>query len=1005
MSKKGFTLIELLGVVTLIALISIIIIPNITSNINSKKNEISDSNMKLLTSAADVYIERNSNKYTNTYEADGSTYCIPIQSLIDDGVLITPFKYANGNEVDYSDVVKASYQANYNTFNYELVSNNECTEFVNYVSRPQLFNNMIAVVYDNGVWRKADVNSKWYSYSEKRWANAVLVNEFKGSGANSKSRYEYKESPAGTVINENDILAYFVWIPRFRYKLFNSNDPVSIDIIFEGVGAPKSQGTVSGQWLTHPAFSADRKELSGIWVAKYEAGNSNNSVVFKSSLTPWTDIGYNDASNLSDSMINQNSIYGLKNVNTHLIQNKEWSAVSYLTQSIYGLNEQVLTNSSTTTGGTNSTTGNIYGIYDMAGLSNEFVTLTGEDESFLGYSLGETSNWYSDTNSFISIQNAYLARGNTSIFNYFGSTVKDANTSFRSVIIGDDAASVDQNTSLEYAYQNASINSYYSTLIDAFSEAHDGDIIKVLKNITDSSSTSPTIDQGKAVTLDLNNFTLTMDKIIVNDGTLTITGDGELTNSSSTIIRNNGTFYKTGQSTISNGASQTYYVMDNFGTATFSSGLIQASYRAISNQSTGSLIISGATVTGVGYAIYNVGTSNTTSLPAVKVESGLVESSAGSSIYNNSTGMIYLTGGVVKQQGANSTIFNNVAGIVQVDGGTVEHTATNGSAIKASGGQVTIISGTVSATGGVVLGTASTNTNTVRAISTTGNLTISGGTISSSFSECVYVAGDSVTVNGGTIEKGPDVNGTNHSGSTFVYGGTGTATLSGGTFKTLSGSNSATVNKNSSAGVIEIDGATVQNLGTGQAVANSSTLTTTSSVVINSGTIEANTSNALRNSGASTVSVYGGNFSSVSGDAIVNSGSGIIEISGGTVFGGTGSNKAGVSITNGTVSITGGEITGTAYGVLMHATNQTTFTLGNDADAVVSSIPTITATNSTGTGVSVGAGTFNFYDGQIIGGYSNNTGYSIVGSVTGLPTGYSVSKTNNGTRETAVLSN
>ena len=77
MKKNGFTLIELLAVVTIIALLSLIAIPNITKNIKDKKTEIDEANQKLLSSAADVYIENNKN-YDSSYEANGSTYCITL---------------------------------------------------------------------------------------------------------------------------------------------------------------------------------------------------------------------------------------------------------------------------------------------------------------------------------------------------------------------------------------------------------------------------------------------------------------------------------------------------------------------------------------------------------------------------------------------------------------------------------------------------------------------------------------------------------------------------------------------------------------------------------------------------------------------------------------------------------------------------------------------------------------------------------------------------------------
>ena len=214
MNKKGFTLIELLGVVTLIVLVSLIIIPNLLSSIDKKKGEISSANMQLLASAVDVYVDRHSSVYTSSFEADGSTYCIPLQTLINDGILETPFKDLSGNEVDYTDVVKATYVSSKNGFNYEFVKKNQCTEFVQYISRPVLVESMIPVIHDNGSWKKADLNSKWYNYSNRLWANAVLVREWRSDDPDSKSRYQYLEAPYGTEINESDILAYFVWIPR-----------------------------------------------------------------------------------------------------------------------------------------------------------------------------------------------------------------------------------------------------------------------------------------------------------------------------------------------------------------------------------------------------------------------------------------------------------------------------------------------------------------------------------------------------------------------------------------------------------------------------------------------------------------------------------------------------------------------------------------------------------------------------------------------------------------------
>jgi prepilin-type N-terminal cleavage/methylation domain-containing protein/uncharacterized repeat protein (TIGR02543 family) len=422
MNKKGFTLMELLTVVTLIGLLSLIIIPNITENIKKKKIEIDTVNQKILEAATDVYIQNNPITYNYNYEANGSTYCIPIQTLINEGILETPFKNVNGQEIDYSNQVKATYQPAYNGFSYELVEKENCTEVIQYVNRPILTENMIPVIYDEkqNKWVKADANSNWYNYSEKNWANAVLVKENKTEEENSKSRLEYLKSPSNTPILDSDIIAQFVWIPRFKYQLFNSNTEEQINIIFEKTSKTKSTGTETGQWLTHPAFTYNNQELAGFWIAKYEGTNQNNNIIIKNQ-TPWTNIDYVEANKKIIEMTYENNIYGLKDVNTHMTRNSEWGALAFISNSQFGGRQN------------NSTTGNITGVYNTEG-NKEFVIVDNENENSLGYALNETKNW-SSNNSYITNENQYLTRGNTSIYSYNNSKVIDENTTFRMAII------------------------------------------------------------------------------------------------------------------------------------------------------------------------------------------------------------------------------------------------------------------------------------------------------------------------------------------------------------------------------------------------------------------------------------------------------------------------------------------------------------------------------------------------------------------------------------------
>ena len=79
------------------------------------------------------------------------------------------------------------------------------------------------------------------AYKNKKWANAVAVTE--------SSRNSYIKAKANTIIKEDDILAYYVWIPRYKYKLFNVDfvitNPIAIDIKFELSSDEKSSGSSS----------------------------------------------------------------------------------------------------------------------------------------------------------------------------------------------------------------------------------------------------------------------------------------------------------------------------------------------------------------------------------------------------------------------------------------------------------------------------------------------------------------------------------------------------------------------------------------------------------------------------------------------------------------------------------------------------------------------------------------------------------------------------------------
>ena len=335
-------------------------------------------------------------------------------------------------------------------------------------NRPVLAEGMIPIAYDGTNWIKVDKYgnySNWYDYGNQKWANAVMVT--------SSKRDTYMNADIGTAIPENDILAYFVWIPRYKYKLFNASYASGttaqvIDIVFESGtettgtvtcsysanGAETCTNKANGNYYTHSAFTFGDTELKGIWVGKFETTGNTTTPTVKPGITPLP-------STIISSMYNTSKLFrstdyltinGANKIDSHMMKNIEWGAVAYLKQSIYGLGITDITvnsNSSYYSGGgisasykTNigqSTTGNITGVYDMSGGTDEYVMgnynmqpsksgftmselatkyidvyeVTNINASHLGDALGETAGWYNDYANFLDsmFQSYWFVRG------------------------------------------------------------------------------------------------------------------------------------------------------------------------------------------------------------------------------------------------------------------------------------------------------------------------------------------------------------------------------------------------------------------------------------------------------------------------------------------------------------------------------------------------------------------------------------------------------------------
>ena len=248
---------------------------------------------------------------------------------------------------------------------------------------PVLADGMIPVTYDESksTWVKADINNtnnSWYDYDNKKWANAVMVNTDKTSSVtNSKSRSEYMSSDINTEVLEDDILAYYVWIPRYKYKLFNVDfeeiNSQLIDIAFEKdtestgktictiseIGVETCTNKVNGNYYTHPAFTLGDTELKGIWVGKFETTGSTTAPTVKPEISSLRDI--NVSSMYSTGQLFRSTDYlttnGVNQTDAHMMKNIEWGAVAYLKQSIYGLGTTDIANNNSSSYITGRSTG------------------------------------------------------------------------------------------------------------------------------------------------------------------------------------------------------------------------------------------------------------------------------------------------------------------------------------------------------------------------------------------------------------------------------------------------------------------------------------------------------------------------------------------------------------------------------------------------------------------------------------------------------------------------
>ena len=306
--------------------------------------------------------------------------------------------------------------------------------------------NEIQMESENGT--KNSAPSNWYDYTQgvNHWANVKTT----GGG--------------------ND--CYWVWIPRYAYKVptrSSTAETIEIKFLKDDTNIPIGETTeitnttpTPGTWVVHPAFTNEGNggfgNLTGIWVAKFEASSSNVSVATVENdlatkgggdtnslqvrvipnVTSWRGITVNNIFTVCGNLTETGNSLENTSLDSHMMKNTEWGACAYLSRSVYGINGEVWNNpyyNNTTNyspitglcgnetngknnatkimsntvkyneigGGNASTTGNVYGIYDMAGGAWEYVAgiYKGTTSDNLGNDTNRSNLWDSNNLKYV----------------------------------------------------------------------------------------------------------------------------------------------------------------------------------------------------------------------------------------------------------------------------------------------------------------------------------------------------------------------------------------------------------------------------------------------------------------------------------------------------------------------------------------------------------------------------------------------------------------------------
>ncbi len=393
MNENGWTLIELLAVLVILAIIFLITTSLILGVIkDARKGAFQNSAYGLLNSVENQYMlnQLKNKPVENVYEfSEGKlkTGSIEYKGEFPKMGLISIDEIGQVDLAITDGVwcaLKSNFESKINILPYDVetcVINKEIPFKV--VNAPLLTEGMELIKWDgfNEIVYNENDNGSWYDYENKLWANAKTID---GS--------------------------YWVWIPRFAYQIetcYHSDCGGEAGIInikflqedtnvaFDGTEAdlmPIYNDDKQINYIVHPAFIFGEEQITGFWVAKFEPSGTENDISIKPNEVSLGKLSMKAQYNAALNMKN-NSKYGWigTEIDTHMMKNTEWGAVTYLSKSKYGANERIWNNAykgyvtgcsgnsvrsssedscikyNTEKGVKASTTHNIYGVYDMSG--------------------------------------------------------------------------------------------------------------------------------------------------------------------------------------------------------------------------------------------------------------------------------------------------------------------------------------------------------------------------------------------------------------------------------------------------------------------------------------------------------------------------------------------------------------------------------------------------------------------------------------------------------------